>query len=437
MTTSPCANVGGAAGAYRIKTSSSVTPLTYTTYDRLGRATRTQTKSLTGAYSYTDTWYDTQGRVKKQSLPFYSGNAVYVTPTYDLRGRLINITRADGSSTATSYTVSGNDVIVTVTDHIDNADGSSAGNQVKRSTYNILGQLISTTDAHGTSDAATVSYEYDANGNPTQVTAPGGAITTMVYDAAGNRTQLTGPNVGTVTTTFNALGQVRTNTDAKNQVTTFGYDTLGRLTSRTNTNGESATWEWDTATNGDGLLASRSNAGFTETYSYNSDSKLDETVTNITAIGASSGTNFTTSYSYDSSGRPLAIDYPGGYSVTRVYNSHGYLTELKNDDDVLQTFSDADAFGNITSESYGNGVATTRTYDPETGRLTAIDTDKGSTVIQDHDYSWRSNGTLESRIANPNEGINTTRKETFAYDALNRLTQPRPLSTAVAPAPGT
>ena len=89
---------------------------------------------------------------------------------------------------------------------------------------------------------------------------------------------------------------------------------------------------------------------------------------------------------------------------------------------MLQTYSATDAFGNVTSESYGNGVATTRAYDPETGQLTAIETDKGSTVIQDHDYAWRSNGTLESRIANPNSGITTTRKENFGYDAHNRLT---------------
>ena len=35
--------------------------------------------------------------------------------------------------------------------------------------------------------------------------------------------------------------------------------------------------------------------------------------------------------------------------------------------------------------------------------------------------AWRSNGTLESRIANPSSGHATTRKETFTYDPLNRL----------------
>ena len=423
-----CSSIGGAAGAYRVKTSSPVTPLSYVTYDKLGRPTRSQSKTLTGSYRNTITYYDTQGRVLKQSLPYISGQtAYYVTPTYDIRDRITRVTRPDGSYTDTNYIVSGSNVIVEVKDRVNNSAGSFEEYQTKRSTYNLLGQLTSTTDAYGTSDAATVTYVYDANGNPTTVTAPGGAVTTMQYDAAGNRTQLTGPNVGTVNTTYTALGQVRTNTDAKNQTSTYTYDTLGRLTARSNTNGESATWVWDTATNGKGFLKSRSNSGFTETYNYNSDSKLSSIVTNITAIGASSGTNFTTSYTYDSYGRPATTSYPGGYSVTRTYNSHGYLSQLKNGSSVLQTFSGTDAFGNSTSESYGNGVDTTRTYDPKTGRLTDIDTEKGSTTFQNLDYAWRSNGTLQSSMANPNTGINTTRTENFTYDALNRLTQARTL----------
>ena len=450
-------SVNDATAAYKVQTDSPVSPISHSWYDKLGRVIRRETQSFNGTrYSRIDTWYDNQGRVQKQSLPHFTApkyvpwpfndtwydndNRVekqslppftapkYVTPGYDLRGRVINVARPDGSSTATSYSVSSGNVIVTVTDNVKTAGGGSAGSQVKRSEYNVLGQLVSTTDAYGTSDAATVTYAYDANGNMTRATAPGSAVSTMEYDVAGNRTRLVGPDVGTVVTTYTALGQIKTNTDNKGQESTFLYDTLGRRTNRSTENSvgtviETADWVWD-ATNGKGKLASKTdNDGFTETYNYNSDSKLSSVVTNITAIGAGSGINFTTSYTYDSSGRPLTTSYPGGYPVTRIYKTGtGYLSQLKNGSTVLQTYSATDAFGNVTSESYGNGVATTRAYDPETGQLTAIETDKGSTVIQDHDYAWRSNGTLESRIANPNSGITTTRKETFGYDAHNRLT---------------
>lgn len=412
--------VGSAESAYKIETNSPVSPMTRTWYDKLGRVIRTEHQTFGGTFSRVDTWYDTQGRVEKTSLPYFSGTIQYVTPTYDLRGRVTNVSRPDGSSTSSSYTVSGNNVIVTVTDNIKTSTGGSAGTQVKRSEFNILGQLVSTTDAYGTGDAATVTYVYDANGNATTVTAPGSAISTMEYDAAGNRTKLIGPDVGTIITTYNALGQVRTNKDAKNQTTTFTYDTLGRLTAKSNTNGESANWVWDTATNGKGKLKSKTNnSGFTETYNYNSDSQLSSVVTNITAIGGSTGTYFYTYHTYDSSGRPLATTYPGGsIAVTRTYNSYGYLSQLKRGSQVLQTWNATDAFGNATQETYGNGVVTYRTYDPKTGQLTDIDTSKSSTTIQNLDYAWRSNGTLESRI---NTVGSEVRKETFGYDALNRL----------------
>jgi RHS repeat-associated protein len=51
-----------------------------------------------------------------------------------------------------------------------------------------------------------------------------------------------------------------------------------------------------------------------------------------------------------------------------------------------------------------------------------VDTTYGSTVFQDNEYAWRSNGTLESRLARPATGLISTREETFGYDVLNRVT---------------
>jgi YD repeat-containing protein len=183
-----------------------------------------------------------------------------------------------------------------------------------------------------------------------------------------------------------------------------------------------STWVWDTAANGVGKLHSRSNAGFTETFTYNSAGRLSKVVTGITPIGGSGSTNYTTSHTYDSNGRPLNTTYPGGFVLTRAYNANGYLSQLKSGAAAIQTISGMDAFGNSISESYANGVSTLRTFDPETGRLTDVNTTKGSTVLQNNDYAWRSNGTLESRIANPAIGLATTRKENFTYDVLNRVT---------------
>ncbi len=420
-----CPTVNGVAAVYRVETDSIIAPIKRSYHDKLGRPIRTEVESFGGSYSKSDTWYDNQGRVKKASMPYFSGTPAYATPTYDIRGRVTNNSRPDGSSTGVAYSVSGSTVIVTVTDNIKNANGTSGGSQVKRNEFNILEQLVKTTDGYGTSSAVSVTYVYDANGNLTTATVNGGSagttVSTFENDSAGNQTKAIDPNSGTVTSTYTALGQVRTITDNLSQVSTYSYDVLDRATSLVNADGTS-TWVWDTATNGSGKLKSRSTgSGFTETYAYNSKSRLSNVTTNITAIGAGSGANFTTAQSYDTYGRPLTTTYPGSYAVTTTYNARGYVSQLKNGSAVLQTFNATNAFGNSTQETYGNGVVTNRTFDPETGRLTDINTTKGATVIQNLDFAWRSNGTLENRLANPTAGVSTTREEVFDYDPLNRV----------------
>lgn len=425
--------VYGVSPSYKVQTttirlSTTIAPIRNTYYDNLGRVIRTETQSFDGlSYSKRDIKYDELGRVEKSSLPYFSGTYKDVVPTYDIRNRITNVSRPDGGSTGTTYTVSGSTVIVTVTDNLKKSDGTTSdGTQVKRNEYNILGQLTKTTDGYGTSIDPFTTYTYDANGNALTAVVNGGTAgttsSTFEYDEAGNRTKVIGPDVGTVISTFTGLGELRTYKDNKNQTSTYTYDTLGRLKTRVNADGTS-TWVWDTATNGKGKLKSRKlGTDFEETYSYNTDGKLEDIDTKIVQIGESTSTTYTTSHTYDAHGRPSTTTYPGaGFVLTRAYNARGYLSDLKDGSTSIHTIVDLDAFGNSIEENYGNGVTTERVYDPESGRLTDVDTTAGSTVFQDSNYAWRSNGTLESRIANPADGLNTTRKETFTYDVLNRV----------------
>ncbi len=418
--------VYGVAPSYYVQTDSVVTPIRKTYFDSLGRPIRSEVEPFSGStYSKQDIKYDSLGRVEKVSLPYFNGTSKDVVSTYDIRNRITNVSRPDGSSIGTAYAISGSQVIVTTTDNVKNANGTSAGTQVKRNEFNILGQLTKTTDGYGTSTNPSTTYTYDANGNVLTAVVSGGTAgtttTTFEYDAAGNQTKIIGPDIGTVATTYTGLGQVRTQTDNKGQLSTYTYDVLSRLTSLVNTDGTS-TWVWDTATNGIGKLKSRSRTGFSELYAYNSDSRLSSAVNGIVPIGGSTATNYTTSHTYDTHGRPLNTAYPGGFVMTRVYNTRGYLSQLKDGVTAVHTINGLDAFGNSVNESYGNGVDTLRTFDPETGRLTDVNTTNGGTVFQNNDYAWRSNGTLESSIANPAYGLSATRKETYAYDVLNRVT---------------
>jgi RHS repeat-associated protein len=422
-------SVYGVAPSYYVRTDSLISPIHNAYFDSLGRVIRTETESFAGiTYSKQDIKYDTQGRVDKRSLPYFSGTPFDVVLTYDIRNRVTNAARPDGSSTGTVYSVSGNTAIVTITDNVKKSDGSSSGTQVKRNEYNILGQLIRTYDGYGTSIQPKTVYTYDANGNVLTAAvygySDGNTSTTMEYDSAGNQKKIIGPDIGTITSTYTGLDELKTRTDNKSQLSTYTYDVLGRLTSLVNVDGTS-TWTFDApGLKAKGKLKSRSNAGFSETYFYQGvGDRLSKVNTDITPIGGSVSVTHITEHLYDGYGRPALTTYPGGFEVTREYNARGYLSQLKDGTTAIQTINNLDAFGNNVDESYANGVDTLRVFDPESGRLTDINTTNGSTVFQNNDYAWRSNGTLESRIANPAYGLSATRKESYLYDILNRVTR--------------
>ena len=119
------------------------------------------------------------------------------------------------------------------------------------------------------------------------------------------------------------------------------------------------------------------------------------------------------------------VRYPSGLTVRHTYNAHGYLSGIVNHagGTVLETYGARDAYGNVSEETYGNGVGTTRAFEAGSGRLTGIGTQfeqtvdavTSTTTLQDNAYRWRTNGILTRRSASGG------RAETFAYDGLNRL----------------
>ena len=64
-----------------------------------------------------------------------------------------------------------------------------------------------------------------------------------------------------------------------------------------------------------------------------------------------------------------------------------------------------------TTNAHGNGFAKARTFDPNTGRQTGVETARGSgaakTVAQEFGYVCRSDGVLRSRSTVPTRGART------------------------------
>ena len=79
----------------------------------------------------------------------------------------------------------------------------------------------------------------------------------------------------------------------------------------------------------------------------------------------------------------------------------------------------SDTLGHVTGEILGNGVITTRVFDPNTGTLENEQSGVGTSPnLENKTYAWDGVGNLSSRV----DGVHST-TEAFKYDTLYRLTQ--------------
>ena len=148
-----------------------------------------------------------------------SGNLI-VQYTYNNLGQLAEKLNGNGTYTTYAYDAAGN-----LTNEVNYAASShTTVNSSFTYTYNVLEADIR--DETDRRQRNITTYGYDATGQLTQVTLPGGATITYVYNAAGDRTEVV--NSGTTTSyssnSDNEITQVGS--------TTYTYDANGNLATR-------------------------------------------------------------------------------------------------------------------------------------------------------------------------------------------------------------
>lgn len=380
-------------------------------YDKLKRSVRTVSRSFDNTQQiYQDTQYNANGWVAQTSLPYFSGATPQLTiPTYDLLGRTIKVTKPDASYSTVTY----NGLSTTSTTYVINSATGDPTTLTQSTTElkNSQGQVVSVTDAAG----KVTTYNYDPFGNRNRVTDPNGNITSTAYNLRGFRVLAIDPDTGAMGYTSDVLGELVSTADAKNQTTTYQYDVLGRMTQRT-TPDQTSYWVYDTSTHGIGKLASSrvSGAGGAGNHVYVYDS-LGRPAGSL--LLAPAGV-FPVSITYDAAGRVLSRAYPDGFTLKNIYNYQGQLTEVDRTDTgtYIWKANSVDALGRVTQETFGNGVVTNHSFDPQTGRQLAI-TAGANNGVMNQSYTYDSIGNVQSRV-DPLAGTN----ETFQYDVLNRLT---------------
>jgi RHS repeat-associated protein len=411
--------------------------------DVFGRSVETLARNINGSLTETDTAYDSLGRVLMRTQPSLPGDTKYQTMyQYDGLSRVKEMDQAlgniDGITQNTVATVftsyQGESAVTKETVH--------GQTQQRTETKNAIGKLASVTDANG----QVTQYQYDGDGNLTDVIDPSLDDVHTHYDARGRKDVTTDPDMGSWTYAYDGFGELVKQTDAHNQVTTLGYDSLGRRTSKTNlATGNTAQWLYDSPGGGIGKLAATVSEtddnlngscaippGLTVTggnravkqYIYNQLGDLQE------VDECADGTTFATTYQYDSLRRQALIRYPAvqgsqlavGYHYTNL-GFLQYLTDESSDYAVLWQAKAVNALGQVTDEQMLNGVETVKTRNPVTGWLMSSSSTAhadGNTLIQNWANTYDEVGNLRTRTRA--DAVNDVPSaEIFGYDLLNRV----------------
>ena len=370
--------------------------------------------------------YDALGRVVSSQEPYEGSTVGALTYSYDLLGRVVEVQRpisaTDSSPETWTYQYDGLTEVITDPNGHTRALARDPAGWLRRSTDD-LGYAI--------------DFGYDAAGDRDQVTdSQGNTLWTGSY-AYGIKPFLTGETSmdrGAWGYTVDALGE-RTNwTDAKGQHFSETYDALSRPLTRSEPDFFTQwTWGSSAANHNVGRLASvctntgtnptacSSTGGESESWTYDGDGRLSQRAITLPSEGT-----FTYTWQYNAAtGFLQSLTYPTGSSgqaLTLQYAyAYGYLQSITDTLDspniVVWKADTMNPAGQVTQDTLGNGIITTRAFDAVTHFLTSVQSGEGGgTGVQNMSFLYDPAGNVTQR---QNNSLGLT--EDFYYDGDNRL----------------
>ncbi|ARC58397.1 tRNA nuclease WapA [Frondihabitans sp. 762G35] len=266
-----------------------------------------------------------------------------------------------GSVPHTTYTIDSNDLVTKTVDPVGRTRSKTYTNSV-----NGFAPTTSTEGSGSGSTTSTNTYGANAGQSLSKAQTPGGSSSSATYGSAAANTQ------------YSVTGS----TDDAGNKSTLGYDGLGNSSSNAAPDGSTASIVRNTPKVGGGTP--------------NGDGSNDGQVYSATAP-MQAGTQNKTSYHYDAN-RQLDTITP--VTVTTANGSAG----------LGANHFTYDPFGRVASQSDGNGVTTSYTYDNDDRLLTTSFSDGTGTVTDTYDVAGRK---LTEASA--------TGTVTNTYDQLGRL----------------
>lgn len=379
-------------GLYTVTHANTGHPTTTESYDALKREVSSSEVRFNGTVKRSDKVYDAYGNLQRVSLP-YTGNAasLWNTYTYDRYDRILSCAEASGRKTTYSYSGSS---VTTVEDKV-----------ATTRTYDALGYLISATDPAGT-----ITYNLDADGQPSSIVAPGGITTSFSYDKYRRLSRLTDPSQGSTWYEYDDAGNVSQKEIGNGKAIQYEYDQYNRIIKET-------TPEFSTSysyNDKDELIGTSSDNGTSISLAYDALGRLSTRREN-----AVDGIWLQKDYTYDN-GNVETISYTSqsGKLATEKYNySNGHLSEvIVNGETTIFKLSGENSFGQPTEVVTGN-ITRKYAYTPY-GLPSRRSASIGSKTYQGFSYVFDpTTNNLMSRTDNTR-----SLTENFGYDNLNRLT---------------
>ncbi|MFF7633641.1 LamG-like jellyroll fold domain-containing protein [Kitasatospora sp. NPDC008050] len=422
-----------AASAYTAPgTSTTITPTVTKQYDALGRPTTT-TVDPSGLNRVTTTSYDQLGDPVKITQPPVNGSTPTETFTYDLDQEQLSTVDPIGAVSQHTYDDLGR--LITSTDLVRQPSAAAytsalgyddAGNptlmvdqrgQSSKASYDAAGEVSSRTDALGN----VTHYAYDLSGQLIRTTRPDGSLNTLTADQAGHITATSAldrdgtTQLATTSSVYDADGNTVAATDANGHTTTYAFDAADRMVQQSQPLAAgtfiTTSFGYDAAGNQTRYSHTRAAGGSSADvfYTFNSLGLPEATIDPPTAAYPNLADR-TYTVAYDAAGEPVSSAQPGGVTDTHTYDADGRLSSESGAGaqavTATRTFGH-DLDGRLTSATAGTST-NTYTYDDRGLILTQA----GSGGIAGFGYD--ATGNLSTRT---DKGGTAT----FGYDADERL----------------
>ena len=354
--------------------------------------------------------YDNAGNQTKQTVKSATGEIVgQQSWVFDELSRLLRSVGANEQTTQNEYDVN------------DNLIGFTNPNENKTTNgFDALNRITQTTNAL----AGVSKLEYNHRDQVTKATDPKGTITQYEYDNFGRLTKQISPDSGTTTYEHDLADNITKRTDANGEVTEYTYDALNRLTKKAFPSAAELNIEYlyDDTTDGHpgvGLLTGVKDAKGVIAYQYDDRGNIVNLSRDI-STSSSQRVQQSIGYQYNISNQLTQVTYPSNLKINYLRSNVGQITGVTaqwGSGETAQTIEITkditnQAFGPITSLTWGNGYTLARQFDLD-GQLTQ-QTIEG---LQQLNYKYDPNGNITEIAQSP------TDKREFKYDELDRLFQ--------------